>query len=228
MRDIISFRKITLIHVADSRVHFGDFEDVDTSLLPTSENKPLLAETVEEELQKTLRAYFGLLQEAHRYQVKFGIPMEEIKTYVMGRDDKLEVKTQPGSCRLLGMSWTDDENVPGGLMLQLVMEIEIRSGISFEDEFTIRSGALPNRSIHVRIAAQVLGKSNHLGVEIFKCTISETARLSASCPNEAVRYFLVSIFNAVEQLFVVFWKWKVVCMWKTICLFDLVGGNPIL
>ena len=172
---MLNFIKIPLVHITDSRVHFGDFEDVDTSLLPTLETKPLLAETVDEQLQKTLRAYFGLLQEAHRYQVKFGIPMEEIKTYIMGRDDKLEVKTQPGSCRLVGMSWTDDENVPGGLMLQIVMEIEIRSGISFEDEFTIRSGALPNRSIHVRIAAQVLGKLNHLRVENFKYAImSET------------------------------------------------------
>jgi hypothetical protein len=145
----------------NSRVHFGDFEDVDTSLFPSPENQPILVEPLKEELNKTLCAYFGFLQEAHRYEVKFGIPFEDIKTYVMARDEKLQVKTEPSNSRLIKMTWEEHETI--GLILQLVMELEVQNGISFEDNLVICSESesipnQPNRLINIRIAAQVLGK----------------------------------------------------------------------
>ncbi|CAG7829414.1 unnamed protein product [Allacma fusca] len=140
----------------NSRVHFGDFEDVDTSLFSSPENQPILVAPLKEELNKTLCAYFGFLQEAHRYEVKFGIPIDEIKSYVVAKDEKLEVKTQPSNSRLVRMTWEEHETI--GLVLQMVMELEVQNAMSFEDNFIIYSESIPNRFINVRIAAQVLGK----------------------------------------------------------------------
>jgi len=140
----------------NSRVHFGDFEDTDTSLLATYENKPLLVESVREEVHKTLSVYLGFLQEAHRYDVRFGIPFEEIKLYCNARDEKLAVLEEPSNSRLTKMVWENQDNV--GKILLLSLELEVTDGITFEDKLTLHSESVLNRYIHINVVAQVLGK----------------------------------------------------------------------
>lgn len=136
-----------LLYCLDSRVHFDGLLPVDSD----EETHPILVQDLSEEHHRTVGVYLGFLQEDHKYEVIFKIPMELLHGFLSTKMDGLCVQAPATNCTVKRM------HSPGGEYLELVVGLEVRHGSYFEDNFTIQSEEEPSRFVHVKISAQILG-----------------------------------------------------------------------
>lgn len=142
----------------NSRVHFDEAEIVKQE----EQGQPILVEDIYEDSErKTIGVYLGFLQEAHKYEVRFKIPLESLTGFVHSRAESIVLSAPPSHGQMKTMNWLPDPS-----NLEIFLELGITEPITFDDKFTICSDAQPSRFVQVKLWAQVLGKG--MGTPLLK------------------------------------------------------------
>lgn len=150
----------------DSRVHFDE-----DGFIPPFEENPVVVKVIGEEQSRTVGVYLGFLQEEHKYEIKFCIPIDLCQEYLLPGSTasvegiNLEVYKKPVICSIQKLEWCKMMS-PNGVSsptyrLQISMELQLsnHSMPIFEDKFTVRSDAVPDRFVHFSISAKIMGKT---------------------------------------------------------------------
>lgn len=153
----------------DSRVHFDE-----DGFIPPLEENPVVVKVIGEEQSRTVGVYLGFLQEEHKYEIKFCIPMDLCQEYLLPNETSLpleeatnvEVYKKPVSCNIQKLEWckvfSSNGSPPHRLQVSIDLQLSNHSMPIFEDKFTIRSDAVPDRFVHISISAKIMGKTNIL------------------------------------------------------------------
>lgn len=120
---------------------------------PDEETHPIVVQDMFEEHHKTIGVYLGFLQEDHKYEVRFKVALDSLVGFISAKMDRLVLKSEPEFCVIQETNFNDLKH------MEVVAELQIRHVTNFEDKFTLQSESEPQRFIHVRIFAQILGKS---------------------------------------------------------------------
>ncbi|CAL8113241.1 unnamed protein product [Orchesella dallaii] len=157
----------------NSRVHFDE-----DGFIPPIEENPVVVKVIGEEQSRTVGVYLGFLQEEHKYEIRFSLPMDLCHGYLLpsasstGDGVSVEIYKKPTACTIQTLEWSKGKVAPeNGLpttRLQISIELQLanHSMPIFEDKFTIRSDAIPDRFVHISISAKIMGK--HMGTPSLK------------------------------------------------------------
>lgn len=130
----------------------------------------MVVKIIGEEQSRTVGVYLGFLQEEHKYEIKFGIPMDLCRGYLLPSSStsmeglKIEIYKKPVICNVQKVEWSNDKvtsqngvSSPSRLQISIELQLSNHPMPIFEDKLTIRSDAAPDRFVHVSISAKIMG-----------------------------------------------------------------------